>query len=411
MFGASALAATLALLGTAAAIPTVCGTTVQLTRRDLGLKNGDGSANIDGLVAETERMHKKFERNRKNMIYYGQHMKDPTARQKRGTMVLTAQEYAVWTGKVSVGTPAQTFDIYFDTGSSDFTLSSTACGTTCGTKHRYDMAASTTAQKTSTTVTTNFVDGTSSSGVVYRDTVTAGGSTAVGQDVVAATSLSSTVAELASDGMGLSYPSLSSAGSSSLMFTLAKQGSYGTYPYFSMRLSYEGRSEITFGGYNRARVTSTPRWYNASPESNGVRTYWQMAASAPYVNGVAAVPTATHILDSGTTLIVAPPAAAATFWAKVPGSAKYSDIFYSYPCDTPPSLSFVFSRSFGYKWAVKEDSFNLGYLQEAPDRCIGAVISQDLGLGTSWLLGDAFMTNVYVMHDVVKNRIGITTTR
>ncbi|BGP38400.1 hypothetical protein JCM10450v2_002345 [Rhodotorula kratochvilovae] len=415
MLGATALAATLALLGTAAALPTDQGVTVELTRRDLGLKNSDGSVNIDGLVAETERLHKKFERNRKNMIYYGQKMKDPTMRQKRGTMALTAQEYAVWTGKVAVGTPAQTFDIYFDTGSSDFTLSSTACGTSCGNKRRYNMAASTTAVKTSTSVTTSFVDGTSSSGVVYKDSVTAGGYTAIGQDVVAATSLSSTVADLASDGlyvaMGLSYPSLSSAGSSSLMFTLAAQGKYSVWPYFSMRLSYEGKSEITFGGYNRARVAGTTRWYNVSPDPSGVRTYWQMAVSAPYLNGVAAIATSTHILDSGTTLIVAPPSAAAAFWAKVPGSAKYSDTFYSYPCDTPPNLSFVFSRSVKFKWAVSEDSFNLGYLEEAPDRCVGAVISQNLGLGTSWLLGDAFMTNVYVQHDVLNNRIGIAPAR
>lgn len=61
---------------------------------------------------------------------------------------------------------AQNFQIYFDTGSSDFTVASTTCGTSCGSKNRYNVAGSSTANKTSTTVTTNFVDGTSSSGSV-----------------------------------------------------------------------------------------------------------------------------------------------------------------------------------------------------------------------------------------------------
>merc|ERR1712093_557352 len=164
------------------------------------------------------------------------------------------------------------------------------------------------------------------------------------------------------------------------MFTLAEQGQY-FLPYFSIRLSYTSRSEITFGSYNRARVAGRPRWYNASPSANGVRTYWQMALSTPLIGGKIAAPLATHILDSGTTLIIAPPSAASTFWANVPGSQPYSDEFWSYPCASPP------------------------------DRCFGAVIGENLGLGSAWLLGDAFMTNVYVMHDVVQNRIGLSLAR
>ncbi|GAA5835123.1 hypothetical protein JCM9279_007205 [Rhodotorula babjevae] len=393
----TALVATLALLGSAAASWTPGSTTVRLEARDLGLKNGDGSVNIPGLLAETERLSRKFERNRANQAYYAQTMKDPTA---------------LWTGQVSVGTPAQTFSIFFDSGSSDFTLASSACTTSCGTKKRYNTAASSSSVKTTKQVRTSFVDGTSSVGVVYTDTVTAGGSTATGQDIVAATSLSSTVAGLASDGMGLSYPSLSSAGSSSLMFTLAAQGAYLKYPYFSILLSYTGRSELTFGGWNKARLSGRIRWYNVTPAPNGIRTYWQMGLSAPMIGDKVAAPLVTHILDSGTTLIIAPPSAAATFWSNVPGAESYSDEFWTYPCASPPDLSFGFSRALATKWAVSEASFNLGYLQEAPDRCVGAVIGSDLGLGTSWLLGDAFtVTNVYVMHDVVQNRIGIAATR
>lgn len=50
------LVAGLALIGSAAASWTTGSTTVKLEARDLGLKNGDGSVNIPGLLAETERL-------------------------------------------------------------------------------------------------------------------------------------------------------------------------------------------------------------------------------------------------------------------------------------------------------------------------------------------------------------------
>lgn len=95
------------------------------------------------------------------------------------------------------------------------------------------------------------------------------------------------------------------------------------------------------------------------------------------------------ILDSGTTLIIAPKAAATEFWAKIPTSKKYDDNFWVYRCDTPPTIDFGFTRVFQH-WSMDvEETFNLGNIAEDPDYCMGAVATQDLGLGTSWILGDA----------------------
>ncbi|GAA5998413.1 pepsin-like aspartic protease [Rhodotorula paludigena] len=401
-----------ALAGSAAATAAIphSDATIELTRRDLGLTNLDGSANITSLLAEASRLAHKYERNRLNWdTYSAMNEKGPTAKKmkKRGTAALTEQSHAVWTGKVNVGTPAQTFDVYFDTGSSDFTLSSPSCTANCNGKAHYAPADSSTSVRTGQTVSTNFVDGTTSRGAVFKDTVTLAGTTVTGQDVVAASSLSSTVGELESDGMGLAYPSLSAAGSTSFGLTMVQQKQYALYPYFSMMLSYGGRSEITFGGFNRARVLSgsSSYWFNATPDPNGVRTYWQMGLSVPYVGNTRAGGYTTHILDSGTTLIVTSPAQAAEFWAAVPGSAKYDDNFWSFPCASPPDVKFSFSRNTVFKYGVDQDAFNLGYLSSSPDRCIGAVIGQDLGIGTSWILGDAFLVNWYVIHDALKNRI------
>ncbi|CDR38538.1 hypothetical protein NBRC10512_001999 [Rhodotorula toruloides] len=393
--------------------------TIELTKRDLRLKNDDGSVNIAGLQAQTVALTHKYNRNRNNYRYHalgeGKNPESRMAREKRasaGTIQLTEQSMSVWTGKVYVGTPAVPFNIYFDTGSSDFTIASIACGTSCGTKQRYNYTASSTAVKTTRTVTTNFVDGTSSSGTLYTDTVTIAGVTANQQALVAASSLSSTVADIASDGlMGLAFSSLSGAYTSSFMFTVNSQGT-AAYPYFSMRLNNNGPSEMTFGAFNRLRSASgNPRWYQLATDS-GTYTYWQFGMAAPWVNNKTALSTPTnHIIDSGTTLIVAPPSSAAEFWSHVPGSAVYNSNFWTFPCASPPQVDFAFSRITLQRWGVSQDSFNLGYLAEDPTRCVGAVIGQNLGLGSSWILGDAFLTNVYVVHDVANKRIGLAIPR
>ncbi|GAA5890594.1 hypothetical protein JCM5296_004308 [Sporobolomyces johnsonii] len=411
MLAGAALAVLAAVL--AAAPAPADAITIPLSRRDLGIKQANGSVSLSALQEETSRLSTKYSRNGKAMRLNMEERQN-SRMSKRGTMALTIQDTAIWTGPVTIGTPAQSFNIYFDTGSSDFTVASTSCTTSCDTKNRYDVAASSTAYKTSTTVTTNFVDGTSSSGALVKDVVSAAGLTATNQSVIAATSLSSSVSAIESDGMGLAWPALSQAFSTALPFTLYNQGQ-GSQPWFGLRLSNTaGVSQLTFGGYNRARVNGSPRWLSITKDSGDTfNTYWQVGGSAPYVNGAQAITTrVNHIFDSGTTLIVAPPTAAAQFWASVPGSAQYDDNFYTYPCDSPPTVEFSFARITLQKYGISSDDFNLGYLPENQTQCVGAVISQNLGIGSSWILGDTFLLSWYTVYDVSgTGRIGFGTPR
>lgn len=58
-------------------------------------------------------------------------------------------------------------------------------------------------------------------------------------------------------------------------------------------------------------------------------THARSAASA-VVNGVKASDYVNMILDSGTSLIMAPPAAAAAFWAAVPGSQPFDGNYWTF---------------------------------------------------------------------------------
>jgi cathepsin D len=124
------------------------------------------------------------------------------------------------------------------------------------------------------------------------------------------------------------------------------------------------------------------------------------------VGSTAAVSGFQTIIDSGTTIIYGPPAAVKTLYSKIPGSAVYDSTngYYSYPCNTPPTVSFNWG---GKNWAISAANFNLGQTTSGSSQCIGAIAGQDLGLGTNvWLLGDSFMKNVYSAFSFDQNAVG-----
>lgn len=111
-----------------------------------------------------------------------------------------------------------------------------------------------------------------------------------------------------------------------------------------------------------------------------------LPAGMPLINSKASLAKRTNfIIDSGTTFIIAPLASANEFYASISGSAKLDDNHWTFPCDSQPTLGFRFSSTSKKEFQINPDDFNLGYLSEDESRCVGAVVGQDLGLGTSWV--------------------------
>ncbi|SCV70095.1 BQ2448_1489 [Microbotryum intermedium] len=343
----------------------------------------------------------------------------------RTISVLMLSLRTVWSGQITVGN--QSFSMYFDSGSTDLTLPMVGCADSdCGSKKLYDPSASTTAVNQNKTIQSRFADGSFSKGSWFKDLVTAGGMTS-NQSIIGATQLSSTIKGLESDGiMGLAYPALSSTGTPSFPFTLNGKGRSGV---FAIRLSdSEAKSEISFGGMNQAQLGGKVAYFSAanSPGQSS-KTYWQIGDSAAMLDGkVALSKRVNHIIDSGTTFIIAPISSATEFYSKISGSQKLDDSHWTYPCASPPTVGFSYRRS--QPFLVNADDFNLGYLPDDPSRCVGAIIGQDLGLGTSWVLGSTFLKsfgadfwfgpvirfsrlaqNWYTIFDVAQARIGFAT--
>ncbi|KAJ7496283.1 hypothetical protein B0H11DRAFT_2385824 [Mycena galericulata] len=61
----------------------------------------------------------------------------------------------------------------------------------------------------------------------------------------------------------------------------------------------------------------------------------------------------------------------------------------------------------GQEWAISSANLNLGPTESGSSDCVSSLAAQDLGLGTGvWLLGGAFMKNMYTVFDFDQGAVG-----
>jgi len=325
-----------------------------------------------------------------------------TKRAKTGALPLTDASETLWYGNVAVGTPAKTFKIDFDTGSSDFFVPAASCRN-CGSHPRYNPRASRTSRDLHKTFTLRYGDGSTTSGEQYSDVVTVAGLTATNQTLGAATNYDSSFRDLPSDGlMGLAWPNISSFRATSFFNTLISQRKVAAQ-IFSFYLAETG-SELFLGGSNSARYTGSFNWNSVT-----TKAYWQIGLKSIGVGGRATAKGLQSVIDSGSTLVIGDSKNVAAFYKAIPGSRPIngSPGMYGVPCNkVPKDITFTFG---GKGYNLDPTWFNLGYLQEDPSTCVGGIVGSD-GL-RFWILGDLFMRNVYTAFDFANARVGFATLR
>lgn len=131
------------------------------------------------------------------------------SRRGNGQVVLADHNLdASYSGTVSIGTPAQTFNIIFDTGSSDLWIASSTCSLGCTGITAYDGSKSSTYVSENTTFAIQYGSG-ETSGNLVQDIVTVGGYSVASQTFASCTSISSGLISTSVSGiMGLSWQSL-----------------------------------------------------------------------------------------------------------------------------------------------------------------------------------------------------------
>ncbi|KAJ7236563.1 acid protease [Mycena haematopus] len=315
---------------------------------------------------------------------------------------LTDQEDGVeWTGSVSIGTPPQKFVIDFDTGSSDLWVPSSSCkSTACEFKSKFNASNSVTAVNKGETFSITYEDGSTVSGPVYTDDVSLAGITVTKQFFSAATTMSPNMASDPADGiLGLAFPAISFLNQSPFFNTAYSEKKVKTNE-FGFFLSPTG-SELYLGAPDAKRYKGSLEFH----EIDSSYGYWVVVGASAKVGSTIVVSGFETVIDSGSTLMYAPPAVAAKLYAAIPGGKVFdaAEGLFEYTCNPQPKISINWG---GKDWVISSANFNLGKTTVRSTKCVGALIGQNILGPNVWVLGDAFMQNVYTAFNFDKEAVG-----
>ena len=110
----------------------------------------------------------------------------------------------------------------------------------------------------------------------------------------------------------------------------------------------------------------------------------------------------TAIIDTGTTLLIAPPADAAAIHAQIPGSSQSGDNFLV-PCDTKSIVSLTFG---GQSFDINPKDLARIPIPGQKNSCVSGIAGGQIGGPDQWLVGDTFLKNVYSVYDIKKLEVG-----
>ena len=197
----------------------------------------------------------------------------------------------------------------------------------------------------------------------------------------------------------MAYQSISRYNSPPLFQSLVAQNNT-LPPQFSFKLAASG-SELLLGGADQSLYTGS---FTYAPVTT--QGYWQVTLGSVNVNSTAISSSRNvqSIIDTGTTLILAPYKQVQALYAAIPGSknayATVGNGFYTFPCSSTPTVSLNYS---GRSFNIDPQYFNLGRVDPGSNDCVGAIVGSVFNF---WIVGDTFLQNVYTTFDLGNNRVG-----
>ncbi|RDW91243.1 hypothetical protein BP5796_02408 [Coleophoma crateriformis] len=317
--------------------------------------------------------------------------------------------------EVSIGTPAQTVLLDFDTGSSDLWIWSTelpASVKSQGTGHTiFDPSKSSTYKKQSgSTWKISYGDSSSASGDVGTDNVTIGGLTIKNQAIELAKQMSAQFVQGAGDGLlGLAWGSINTVTPTQVktpvenmiaQTDIPKSAELFTANLGSWRDANEpdkGQSFYTFGYIDQEVVKASGEDIYYTPVDNS-QGFWMFDSTSATVNGKTIDQSGnTAIADTGTTLALVADTTCEAIYAAIPGSTyDQTNQGYVFPSSTTADKLPVVTFAVGGKQFTvqKED---LGFADAGNGMVYGGI--QSRGSMTFDILGDTFLKGIYAVFD------------
>jgi len=206
--------------------------------------------------------------------------------------------------------------------------------------------------------------------------------------------------------MGLAKSTLSNQGVLTPVEALAKEGliSAAITSYKISRVS-DGLNdgEITFGGLDQSKFDpkSLVTFQNVNQDG-----FWEGDVAVSVGGADLGLKGRTAILDTGTTLIIAPTTDAEAVHAKIPGSKSDGQGGFIIPCTNAAVVSMAFG---GQAFDINPVDLLFAPVDQndLTGDCHSGIGSGEIGGPTQWLVGDVFLKNAYFSHNVDKDEISL----
>jgi len=317
------------------------------------------------------------------------------------SIVINDFSNAQYYGSVSVGTPPQSFEVVYDTGSSNLWVPKVGCthcgGRFFGRKHKYNDLASSTYKPDGADFEIRYGSG-SVSGFFSYDSVT------LAEDIVVTDQRFAEVQDAAGLGfsyrfskfdgiLGLGFESIS-VGDAKPVFKSAFDEGLLAAPIFAFYLGDMGPGELTFGGYDSSKfVGDTITYVNLT-----AATYWEITVDSITAGTYDSPSNQTAIVDSGTSLIVGPTEEISKIAAAVGATANFLGE-YTVDCTTLDTMPDVVVTINGVDYTIPAKKTVI----QSGNTCLFAFMGANYGL---WILGDVFMRVYYTVFNYEEQTVG-----
>ncbi|KAL9112271.1 MAG: hypothetical protein Q9227_003389 [Pyrenula ochraceoflavens] len=311
---------------------------------------------------------------------------------------------------VSIGTPAQTLKLDFDTGSSDLWVWSTKLSSSvkskAGSHTLFDSSKSSTwKDQSDSTWKISYGDNSSASGVVGTDNVTIGGLTIKAQAVEEAQQLSDEFLQDSSDGLlGLAWGSINTVQPTPVKTPVENMIAQSDIPkdqsLFTVKLGSwrdadepdKGESFYTFGFIDQPTIQASGQQISYTPVDNS-QGFWMFDSASMTVNGKTVNQQGNKaIADTGTTLALVSDEVCQQIYNAIPGASYDSQQQgYTFPSNTTadqlPTVTFAVGDK---QFAVQKE--DLGFADAGNGMVYGGI--QSRGDMTFDILGDTWLKGV-----------------
>jgi Eukaryotic aspartyl protease len=301
-------------------------------------------------------------------------------------------------GEITIGEPPQPFRVVFDTGSADLWVIAEECitETSCHNHRRFISNLSKTLVHSDNSFQIQYGSG-AVAGEIGYDTVTLSGMQLRNQTFAVASTVSEQFASVPFDGiLGLGFSSISTSGEQTPIQNMIANNLLDE-PLFAIYATEKG-GEIDFGAIDQSRLKGGDVLYSPVIEKG----YWTIEMDQFGVNNETVGDNRRVVVDTGTSLIVAPVADATAIHELIPGAVAIGDSTYTVPCSFKNSDMEIRFMVSGTILKLKASEFILRPIDTKKVMCQSGISALDFDQDVpTWVFGDVFFRKYYTVSEII----------